>query len=171
MWLEERALYDPRLCILMALISAVLGLKEHKVQFQFASNKHERLSIFSVVGYLVMLIAAVPLMWSFGLMGFLYAWLGWEILQTAGTIALNKKLFGEDQPLDLTLLYRFIAITLASFALSAVLAYRVAAWQLRDTVVAALSVALIVALVGYFIFRLEEIRQILVRRMTRQSAA
>lgn len=170
-WLHNRSLYDPRLCILMAVISAVLGLKEHKVQFQFASNKHERLSIFSVSGYVVMLAAAVPLMWGFGLMGFLYAWLGWEILQTAGTIALNKKLFGEDQPLDLTLLYRFVAVTLASFAGAAVLAYRVAAWQLKESIVAALAVALVVAAVGYFVFRLEEIRQILVKRMTRQAAA
>ena len=40
-WLHKRNIYEPGLCLLMAMVSAVLGVKEHKTQFQSSSNKHE----------------------------------------------------------------------------------------------------------------------------------
>jgi O-antigen/teichoic acid export membrane protein len=41
-WLHKRNLYEPTLCLLMAIVSGVLGIKEHKTQFQSSSNNHER---------------------------------------------------------------------------------------------------------------------------------
>ena len=43
----------------MAIVSAVLGLKEHKTQFQSSSNEHEKLSTRILLGYAVMLTASV----------------------------------------------------------------------------------------------------------------
>ena len=76
-WLHKRTIYQPELCILMALVSAVLGLKEHKTQFQSSSNEHEALSTFILIGYSVMLLVSIPVMHRFGISGFIVTWLVW----------------------------------------------------------------------------------------------
>ncbi len=58
----------------MAMISAVLGVKEHKTQFQSSSNKHEDMSLFIVAGYAIMLAVSLVTMKMYGLNGFVVTW-------------------------------------------------------------------------------------------------
>lgn len=95
-WLHKRNLYEPSLCILMAIVSAVLGIKEHKTQFQSSSNEHETLAWFSIGGYTVMLSVSVFTLRAFGLPGFMVTWIVWEIIQTVLVVRLNDKLFPKE---------------------------------------------------------------------------
>ncbi len=170
-WLHKRTIYQPELCILMALVSAVLGLKEHKTQFQSSSNEHETLSTFVLVGYSVMLLVSVPVMHRFGITGFLVTWLVWEIVQTAGVVRLNTRLFPDEHQFDTHLLRRFCFFIAAAFAAVTVPALREARWALPTGVAVAVAISAVLAAAGYFVFQLEDIRKLLVGRYRRRQAA
>ena len=68
-WLHRRNLYGPGLCFIMAVISAVMGIKERKYQFQSSSNEHERLSRFTLASYAAMLLVAAFLLEPLGIFG------------------------------------------------------------------------------------------------------
>ncbi len=170
-WLHKRSIYQPELCLLMALVSAVLGLKEHKTQFQSSSNKHESLSTFILIGYSAMLLVAIPVMHRFGISGFIVTWLAWEIVQTAGVVRLNTQLFPDEHQFDTHLLQRFCVFIVLAFAAVTVPALREASWSLPTGVAVAVAISAVLAVLGYFVFQLEDIRKLLVGRMRRGNAA
>ena len=163
-WLHGRMPYQPVLCIEMAIVSAVLGLKEHKTQFQSSSNEHEKLSTRILLGYAVMLTASVPIMKTWGVAGFIVTWLTWEIIQTAYVVHLNRKLFPENHSIDNGLLARFNIFIVIAFALTAFPAMWAAHWKLPLTVVVAVVCTLLLAVAAYFTFQMDEIRVLLMRR-------
>lgn len=168
-WLHKRSLYQPELCILMAIVSAVLGLKEHKTQFQSSSNEHEQLSTFILAGYSIMLLVSIPVMHRFGLTGFILTWLVWEIIQTAGVVRLNKRLFPADYRFDTHLLLRFCGFIAVAFAAVAVPALHEASWSLPTGVAAAIAISATLAIFAYFVFQIDEIRKLLVIRYRRRN--
>ena len=170
-WLHKRSLYQPELCILMALVSAVLGLKEHKTQFQSSSNEHETLSTFILVGYTAMLLLSIPVMHRFGLPGFIVTWLVWETIQTAGVVRLNKSLFPADYTFETHLLLRFCGFITLAFAAVTLPALHEAHWPLAAGVVAAVGISAVLGLVAYFVFQMDDIRKLLVTRYQRRSKA
>ena len=169
-WLHGRLPYRPVLCIEMAIVSAVLGLKEHKTQFQSSSNEHEKLSTRILAGYAVMLSVSIPIMRTWGVAGFIVTWLSWEIIQTAYVVHLNRKLFPEDQSIDNGLLERFIFFIVIAFALTAFPAMWAAHWGLPLTVLVALGCTSVLAVAAYFTFQLEDLRLLLMRRFRRNTA-
>ena len=169
-WLHKRSLYQPELCILMAIVSAVLGLKEHKTQFQSSSNEHEQLSTFSLIGYSAMLLISVPVMHRFGLPGFIITWLVWEMVQTAGVIRLNRRLFPAEHTFDTQLLLRFCAFIAVAFAAITLPALKEAHWPLPAGIASALGISALLALAAYFVFQIDEIRRLLMGRLRRRSA-
>ncbi len=170
-WLHKRTIYQPELCILMALVSAVLGLKEHKTQFQSSSNEHETLSTFILIGYSVMLLVSIPVMHRFGISGFIVTWLVWEIVQTAGVVRLNTRLFPQEHQFDTHLLRRFCIFIVVAFAAITVPALREAQWALPTGVGVAILISAALAAAGYVVFQLEDIRKLLVGRYRRRQAA
>ena len=156
-WLHGRMPYQPVLCLEMAIVSAVLGLKEHKTQFQSSSNEHEKLSTRILIGYIVMLTASVPIMKTWGVSGFIVTWLVWEIVQTAYVVHLNRKLFPDDHSIDNGLLARFNIFIVIAFAMVAFPAMWSAHWTLP------LSVA-VLGVGAYFTFQMDELRVLLMRR-------
>lgn len=163
-WLHKRSLYQPELCILMAIVSAVLGLKEHKTQFQSSSNEHETLSTFILTGYAMMLLVSIPVMHRFGLTGFILTWLVWEIIQTAGVVRLNQRLFPAGFQFETHLLLRFCGFIVVAFGAVAFPALREATWSLATDVAAAVGIAAVLGLFAYFVFQIDEIRRLLLKR-------
>lgn len=168
-WLHKRALYDWRLCTMMAIISAVLGIKEHKTQFQSSSNKHEDLSIFIVLGYSIMLAASVVTMRVLGLYGFIATWLAWEIVQTKFVLGLNRKMFPDDQHISSRPIIRLTIFMIVAFALSAYPAYLEVGWQLQWTVVCGIVGMLSLGIASYRVFEVDEIRRLLISHLHNRS--
>ncbi len=164
-WLHKRDIFEPTLCILMAIVSAVLGLKEHKTQFQTSSNRHETLSLLVLGGYATMLAVAIPVTKSFGLSGFMVTWILWEMIQTGIVLRLNLGLFPPDLKVSFRPTLRLFAFMIPAFAVAAWPAYREATWPLYTVAVVALAVTTLLGVAAYFIFGLDEIREIVSARM------
>ena len=170
-WLHKRNLYEPSLIILMAIVSAVLGIKEHKTQFQSSSNEHETLSWFILGGYTVMLTVSIFTLRHFGLPGFMVTWIVWEILQTAFVVRLNDKLFPKELRVTVMPLIRLSIFMTVAFALTAAPAYWEARWPLWAVVAASLAVVAVLGAAAYFVFHMGEIREIVQGRLRRRREA
>ncbi|GGH11009.1 lipopolysaccharide biosynthesis protein [Silvibacterium dinghuense] len=167
-WLHKRGLYDPSLCFAMALISAVMGIKEHKYQFQSSSNEHERLSKFTLVTYALMLVAAAFLLHPFGLMGFLLVWLAAEAAQLVYILHLNVALFAGAEQISMAPVIRLIGLLAVSFGIAAWPAFHSAQWPLNRVVAVAVLVTLATTIAAYFVFGLHEVRAVLQARFRRR---
>jgi hypothetical protein len=155
----------------MAVVSAVLGLKEHKTQFQSSSNEHEKLSTRIFIGYAIMLGISVFTMKAWGVAGFIVTWLIWEILQTAYVVYLNHKLFPDDAMIDNSLLRRFIIFIIIAFAVTAVPAIKALHWTLPVSTGVALATTLMLAVAAYATFRMDELRVLLMNRVRKNRPA
>jgi O-antigen/teichoic acid export membrane protein len=169
-WQGKRGFYDPALCFMMAIISAVLGIKEHKTQFQSSSNKHEDLSVYILTGYAIMLIVSLGTMHLFGLPGFLATWLIWEVIQTRFVVGLNHKMFPAEYNISTRPLLKLSIFMVFAFAAAAYPAFRDASWKLGWTVVSAISVTGVLGIAAYFVFDVDEIRSLIALRIKRRLA-
>ena len=170
-WLHKRALYQPLLCILMAITSAVLGIKEHKTQFQSSSNEHETFAKFSLCGYSAMLLVSVFTLKAYGLTGFMVTWITWEIIQTAFVLHLNARLFPEDTNISMAPLRRLTVFMTIAFGLAIWPAYRGAQWPLPVVVAVSFAFAVLLSIPAYFCFGLKDVRAILESRIRRRSVS
>lgn len=169
-WLHKRSVYTPLLCILMAITSAVLGIKEHKTQFQSSSNEHEELSRVIVPGYIAMLVVSVFAMKMFGLVGFMVTWVTWEIIQTAYVVQLNKKLFPEEVPISTHPLRRLVLFLIPAFSFAAWPAYAERSVSLVSVVGISLATCAVMAAAAYVVFGMNEIKAVVESRVRRRRS-
>jgi O-antigen/teichoic acid export membrane protein len=169
-WLHRRTLYDPSLCFIMAIISAVMGIKEHKYQFQSSSNEHERLSKFTLGAYAMMLVAAGFLMQPFGIFGFMVAWLAAEIAQTIYILRLNMQLFPPESAISVAPVVRLVAVLAVAFGLAAWPVFASVNWPLPTVVAVATAVMLIISVGSYFAFGLDEVRVVIIGKIRQRFA-
>jgi O-antigen/teichoic acid export membrane protein len=95
-WLHRADLFDPWIYAMMALISGVMSMREHKQFFQYSTNVHKRLAYIVFWGNVGMIGISIPLTLRFGIHGFMYTWLASEATQMALLYFENKKLFDFD---------------------------------------------------------------------------
>src|SRR5205823_4766577 len=95
-WLHKGDLYDPGVCLLLGLTMAILGIKEHKYQFQFSSNQVREVSYMAPLAYGAVLAISIPLMHRVGLIGFLIPWAVSELGQLFYLLHLNAVLFRQN---------------------------------------------------------------------------
>ncbi len=169
-WLHRRTLYDPGLCFIMAVISAVMGIKEHKYQFQSSSNEHERLSRFTLGAYAAMLMVAGFLMKPFGILGFMLSWLVAELAQTIYILRLNVELFPAEMKISMAPVVRLAAVLSVAFGLAAWPVFAGVDWSLPAVVAVAVVLMLFISLGSYFAFGLDEVRALLVARILKRAA-
>ena len=170
-WLHKRALYSPLLCLLMAIVSAVLGIKEHKTQFQSSSNRHEDLSVFILIGYTAMLLVSLFTMHWYGLTGFIVTWLVWEIIQTAFVLRLNDRMFPAEHRISAAPMIKLCVFMTIAFALSIWPVYQEAAWPLTWVVACAVAYTGVLGLIAYYVFDVDEIRSLLATRLRSRLAS
>jgi O-antigen/teichoic acid export membrane protein len=169
-WLHKRSVYDPLLCLLMAMVSAVLGIKEHKTQFQQSSNEHETLSVVMLGGYSIMLLISAFTMHLFGLPGFILTWLAWEIVLTAFVLRLNDRLFPREYSITIKPVVHLAIFMSIAFVVSGILAFREASWPLDIVVPTAVCTTALFGIAAYFVFGVGEIRTLLTARLKRRFA-
>jgi O-antigen/teichoic acid export membrane protein len=155
--------------VVCAAISIVMATEEHKYQFQFATNSHEKLARFMFGSYLVMVTCSIPLVRIFGIMGFLGIWLVTEVAQLIYIVHLNHQLFDTSvtgvEKLTLRNLTRMLALSLAGLvAAGATLRYTAAAGhglQIASTI----ATVVLVGGVSYLLFDLRYVAGGFVRRI------
>lgn len=163
-WLHKPQLYQPSTCLLMACISAVAGLKEHKYQFQISVNEHSEMARFVFFSYLLMVVLMLPAMWALGVKGFLLLWLATETVQTGYIVRLNRKLFAAIARLETAPLLRLAVLVVLAGAASAGLAELMRQRPLFEIGAVALFAALVYASIGYQLFGVRALQRSLLAR-------
>jgi O-antigen/teichoic acid export membrane protein len=165
LWLHQGKLYQPMVCLLLGLTVSVLGVKEHKYQFQFSSNQIREISYATVITYGLMIAASFPAMHRFGLPGFLVCWGVTEIVQLCYLLHLNGGLFTEKIDLDRKPVYQlFFLLLLGSAAVVWPLQHIQEVSYPAQGLVAA-GVALVTAAASYWMFKVDEVRDVIWRRI------
>lgn len=171
LWLHNRTFFHPVICLLMAAISAAIGIKDHKWQFQFSSNQHISLAKFAVWTYAAMLIVAALIMEPFGLKAFLVLWLITESVLVTYILRLNKALFPPEINISAAPVVRLAVVTATTLLLAAWPVLHSAAWPLVRVIGVATGFALLTGLASYFLFDLRDVREVLERRLRGRMAA
>jgi O-antigen/teichoic acid export membrane protein len=160
-WLHKRSLYDPYVCIMMAVISGAMGIKEHKYTFQTSSNEHSVLARVTFRSYLLMIVLAIPAIYKLGVLGFLALWLVTEVVQVVAILKVNERLFARISKLDHSPVYKLFGFMGTATALGAWFAIQAVHKPLSQvTLVALLFVAALLA-ISFPLFRLKEVRSYL----------
>lgn len=101
-WLHKPALFESWTYVLMALVSGVISMREHKQFFQFSTNRHKGLANIVFWGNLIMICVSIPMIMRFGIHGFMLTWLVSESTQMTLLYLENKKLFHADPSITMT---------------------------------------------------------------------
>lgn len=169
-WLHKRSLYEPAICMSMAAISAIMGIKEHKYQFQWSSNQHTSLSKFTLVAYSAMLAVSALLLKPFGIEAFLAVWAVTEAMQVIYILRLNVKLFPPEVGISAAPVVRLVGVLVAAFALAAWPCWHSVNWHLPTVVAVAVGVTAVLAIASYFAFDLSEVVSVLRSRIRPRMA-
>ena len=170
-WLRhDRSLYDPGICMLMAAVSAVMAVREHKYTFQYLSNVHEGIARFSLLAYGCMIVATALTLKPWGVITFMICWLAAELAIAVYVIAQNRKLFPEEFRPSLAPLPRIAIVLVLAFAAATWPALHDASWPLLKIAVVAITAAAILSLVSFFVFGLRDVRDVFVNRFRRRFA-
>ena len=170
-WLHKGQLFDPGVCIALGLTVSVLSIKEHKYQFQFSSNKVSEISSLTLISYCLMCVLAIPAMYKFGVLGFLVEWLVFETAQLFYLLGLNDKLFGKEADLDRKPVYQLFAILAVCTVVFAWPVYHIASYSYLLQAVSAAVTTLITGIFCYWIFQVDEVRDLLWQKITARIPA
>jgi O-antigen/teichoic acid export membrane protein len=158
-WLHKPSLYNPAVCVIMALTAGVMGIKDHKYQFQVASNEHSALARMTFLSYLVMVALAMPAIHIFGVLGFLILWFATEIYQTLCILRLNLHLFSDTASLDFSPVYKLFALMILATLPAGWFAFSAPHRPLLQTSLTAVLFAVALAAISYPLFGLSEVRR------------
>jgi O-antigen/teichoic acid export membrane protein len=160
-WLHKGQLFDPGVCITLGLTISILSIKEHKYQFQFSSNKVSEISWLTLITYSAMSLISIPMMMRFGIQGLLLTWLVFEVGQLFYLLHLNDKLFAGHAVLNHRPVYQLCAMLLACSAVFFWPVYHIASvgYVLQGAI--ALAATAIIGAISYWLFRVDEVREVL----------
>ena len=164
-WLHKPGLYNPYVCLLMALISGVMGIKEHKYQFQTCSNEHTMLAKLMFWSYIAMVVLSVPAIGFLGILGFLGVWFSAELFQVLAILRLNQRLFANVSRLDFSPVYKLFALMGIATLLGARLAITPGQRSLPLITLTAVLFAAVLLVISYPLFGLREVRSYLRSRV------
>ena len=168
-WVHKPELFDPHVCVYMALISAAAGVKEHKYQFQISINHHTEMARFMFFTYVAMIVCSIPAVSRFGIRGFLALWLVTETVQIFYTVKLNQQLFQEFSALAMTPLYKIGAVTVLGMAACWYIAVLIHAQPLILQIAVAVLFAIVLLAVEYPVFGLGELKKSFIQRFARRA--
>jgi len=157
LWLKKPQLFELQTFTFVMLASAVTSVKDFKMNFQSATNNHEKAGVASLFSYILMIIAFVPAIRWFGMVGFLVTWLGFEALQLFIVHSYNTQLFNRRREISLRPTRRLglvlCVLVLLVASSRSLLQSNHYLWQ----GVVAVSAMAILAAVSYFAFDLREV--------------
>jgi hypothetical protein len=141
----------------MALISSAISMRDHKQFFQFSTNTHKRLSMIVFFANLGMIALSVPMVWKFGLYGFLCVWLASEVTQMGLIYRENKKLFDNHPSITFTPVIKLVGVMLVSLPICMVLLKLVQPFPVAIMGIVAGAGMLLLMVESYFVFGLRDV--------------
>lgn len=168
-WLHKPTLYDPYICIMMALISGAMGIKEHKYQFQTSTNQHAALARMMFLTYLVMIGFAIPGIHLFGVTGFLIPWFVAEVVQVLFILKFNRRLFVAVDALDFSPVYKLFALMGTATSIGAWFAIHAQERSILQCALIATVFAVALTCISYPLFQLGDVRDYLRQRLALRS--
>jgi O-antigen/teichoic acid export membrane protein len=169
-WLHRSGLYQPGICMWMAIISSVMGIKEHKYIFQRQSNRHEGVATVSFAAYAGMILVGTIGLKVRGVEGLLVCWFVAELLITAYVIAQNRRLFPAEFRPSLAPLPRAAALLIAAFGAAAWPTWHDGNWPLHQVAALAAAGALGLLAISYVVFGVGEVQSVFQNRLRRMFA-
>jgi len=169
-WLHQRSIYDPAMCMLLAIASAVIGIKEHKVQFQWSSNEHERFARFTLVAYTVMLAASAFSIRRTGINSFVCIWIVTEVVIAIYVVYQNLELFPPDLHVSVRPMFQLFWVLAIAFPLVVWPVWHSAHWGIFKVLAVAVVATGALAVVDYFSFGLGEVRAVVMGKIRRRLA-
>ena len=156
-WLHKPQLFSVLPYVVTSAISMILSAKEHKFQFQFSTNTHERLARLMFFSYIALVAIAIPMVHWYGMLGFLYSWLGIELFQVIRIIGLNRDLFAHTGEHRMKYVYRLAFICLIGLAGADVVLTHTHLMPYHLQFAAGFAVSATMALISFFLFNMQEI--------------
>jgi O-antigen/teichoic acid export membrane protein len=156
-WLKRPELFDLKMFVLMMLVSILMSVKDYKLYFQYATNRHVQAALVTFISYSAMMLIALPLIQTLGVNGLLMLWVLVELLQIGFLHVFNAHLLAATSLLSLRPALRLLV------ALAVVLVVLVPArgfLQSRDFIwhsVAAFCVSAVLTCASYFLFGLKDL--------------
>jgi O-antigen/teichoic acid export membrane protein len=155
--------------VMCAAISIIMATEEHKYQFQFSTNSHEKLARFMFGSYLAMVACSVPLVRMFGIMGFLGIWLATETAQLIYIVHLNHLLFDPSatgvEKLTLRNLTRMLTLSVAGLVVAGVTLRHTATAGHGIQIASTVATVVLVGGVSYLLFDLQQVAGGFIRRI------
>jgi O-antigen/teichoic acid export membrane protein len=167
-WLHRPELYEVKVCICMALISAVTGAKEHKYQFQMSSNSHVEMACFWFVSYAALVILSLPAIDLYGVCGFLVLWLVTEVTQVVFVLRLNRRFFEHAARINFNPVYRLGALMVVATACCGWLALGTSVTSLVEIAVFTVIAMTLLAAISYPLFKVNEMSGSIFARLSRR---
>jgi O-antigen/teichoic acid export membrane protein len=164
MWLHRPRLFDMWTYALMALISGVMSMREHKQYFQFSTNTHRGLAYIVFWGNVLMIGVSIPMTMWLGMRGFMFTWLASESTQMALLYFENRKLFSSDPSISMVPVLKlgiFMAVALPPCMWLVNYTHR---HSRMDQVSVAMAGTIVLFGASYWIFGLNLVRQRLFSR-------
>jgi O-antigen/teichoic acid export membrane protein len=165
-WLHRPWLFDPWTYALMALISGVMSMREHKQFFQFSTNVHKRLAYIVFAGNLLMIGISIPMTIHFGIHGFMYTWLTSEATQMALLYFENKKLFNSDSSITMLPVFKLALVFALAMPPSWWLVDYLRGHSLILQASLALAATMVLFFVSYWVFGLYHVQQRIFSRLS-----
>ncbi|MGH9615814.1 MAG: hypothetical protein ACRD28_03660, partial [Acidobacteriaceae bacterium] len=156
-WLHKPDLFFVLPYVITCAISMTLSAKEHKFQFQFSTNTHERLARIMFFSYIVLVLVAIPMVHWLGMLGFLYSWLAIELYQVVRIIGLNRKLFAHTGQHVLRYVYRLAGIGAIGLCGAGMVLARTHFLLYRMQFATGFGFSVAIAIVSFFLFNMQEI--------------
>ena len=156
-WLHKPELFSVLPYVVTSAISMTLSAKEHKFQFQFSTNTHERLARLMFFSYIALVAIAIPMVHWYGMLGFLYSWLGVELFQVIRIVGLNQELFAHAGKHLLKYVYRLAGLCLIGLAAGDIILTHSHLMPYRLQFAAGFGISVTMALISFFLFNMQEI--------------
>jgi len=170
-WLHKPDLFEPWAYGLMALVSGVMSMREHKQFFQFSTNTHYRLAHIVFWGNLLMIGVSIPATLWFGLNGFMVTWLVSESTQMALLYFENKKLFHSDASITMIPVLKLAVLTAIALPACMEAVEHSRRHGNVDQAAVALGGTVVIFLICYWLFGLNLVQQRLLSRWAARGQA
>lgn len=152
-WLHKPELFAVVPYVGMAAISITLSAKEHKFQFQYSTNTHERLARIMFLSYIALIAIAIPMVHWLGMLGFVWSWLVVEIFQVTRMIQLNRELFVQARTTPpLTYVFRLAGLSVAGLVGTGLLLEHTHAQSYPMQIIHGIGVGLVFGGVAFALF-------------------
>lgn len=160
-WLHKVDLFDPAVALLLGATVAAQGLKEHKSQFQFSTNRIREMSYAELASYSAMLLASIPLMKYVGVGGFIAMWCVTELFQMFYSLYLNQKIFGSEAVINKLPIYKMCGFMTIAVAASIYPMLHLRQISYIEQGFAALFVVVVTGAISYWMFQVDDVRDYL----------